>query len=206
MSRAFVLGLTGPSGSGKSEVAAVFSQNGYKVIDADKMAQKVVQKGSKTLLKLAQRFGDDIICADGTLDRRLLAQRAFCSQENTQALNAITHPAIVELVKEQINLFSKNGHNKIIYDAPLLFESKSDALCDCVLVVVADTATRIERIKQRDSISEKEIEQRIKAQYDDSFYTEKADYVINNSSTFDELMKKTYAVITAIDEVYNGTL
>lgn len=206
MSRAFVLGLTGPSGSGKSEVAAVFSQNGYKVIDADKMAQKVVQKGSKTLLKLAQRFGDDIICADGTLDRRLLAQRAFCSQENTQALNAITHPAIVELVIEQINLFSKNGHNKIIYDAPLLFESKSDALCDCVLVVVADTATRIERIKQRDSISEKEIEQRIKAQHDDSFYTEKADYVINNSSTYDELMKKTYAVITAIDEVYNGTL
>lgn len=201
-----VLGLTGPTGAGKSEVADLFLQSGYKVIDADKMAQKVVEKGSPTLLKLAERFGDDVICADGTLDRRLLAQRAFCSKENTKALNDITHPAIIKLVKEQIQLFAKNGHNKIIYDAPLLFESKSDALCDCVLAVIADKSKRIERIKNRDKITETEIEQRINAQHDDSFYTDKADYVIDNSSNYEKLFENTQAVIKAIDEVYNGTL
>ena len=206
MSKTIVIGLTGPMGSGKSTVAKTFCDNGYKLIDADVLARRVVEKGSKTLELLADKFGDDIINADGSLDRAKLSQRAFSSADNTQALNSITHPAIIQLVKAEIARYSAQGYTKIIYDAPLLFESKSDAFCDAIVSVVADKKLRANRVLSRDKISEKEVESRFMAQHDDSFYTEQSDYVITNDGSNDELINNTLAVIRAIDEVYYGTI
>ncbi len=205
MSKAFVVGLTGPMGSGKTMVAKLFAEHSYKVIDADILARKVVEKGSATLDKLKNTFGDSIISADGTLDRKKLSAIAFSSKENTKALNNITHPAIMELVKNSIQNFVSNGHTKILYDAPLLFESESDKLCDKVITVIADVDIRIERVKKRDNMSEQDIKKRIDSQHCDSYYIDKSDYVIYNNFSLDKLLLDTKKVISAIDEVYNVT-
>lgn len=201
MSRAFVVGLTGPTGSGKSVVADVFCQNGYVKIDADKIARQVVDKGSPALTGLAQHFGDDIINTDGTLNRKKLAHIAFSSNENTKRLNEITHPFIIELVKQQISDYENAGYNKIVYDAPLLFESGTDSLCDVVVSVVADMDVRIKRIRYRDNLTDQQVSDRLSAQHGDDYYTDKSDYVIMNNGSLLDLRSKTMSAIDAIEKV-----
>lgn len=195
MSRAFVLGLTGPSGSGKSAVADMFCQNGYVRIDADEIAKKVTDKGSPALAQLAQCFGDSIINADRALNRKALADIAFSSKENTQKLNDITHPFIIELVKAQISDYEHSGCDKIVYDAPLLFESGTDKLCDKIVAVIADKDVRVERIMCRDNLSTQQVQQRINAQHNDSFYTDKSDFVIVNNDDTDDLKDRVHAIM-----------
>lgn len=198
MSKAFVVGLTGPIGSGKSAVAEIFQNNGYKLIDADKVAREVVKKGSPVLDELSKNFGEDVINEDGTLNRRLLAQKAFSTKDGTALLNSITHPAIVSLVKKRIADFKAQGFDKIIYDAPLLFESETDKLCDSIVSVIAPKEVRIKRVVSRDNMPLSEIEKRIKAQHDESYYTEKSNYVIYNNSTLKELRLRTQSVVRAL--------
>lgn len=203
MSKALVVGLTGPIGSGKSAVAKLFCERGYAHIDADKIAREVVEKGSPVLIELATAFGDDVINPDGTLNRRLLSQKAFSKDNGAQLLNSITHPAILKRVEEKIESFKAQGYERILYDAPLLFESKSDKLCEKTVCVIAEKSIRLARVKLRDNISESEIESRMNAQHIDSYYTEKSDFVINNNSTLEKLREETIAVIKALDEVKN---
>ncbi len=195
MSKALVVGLTGPMGSGKSAVASIFLENGYVLIDADKVAREVVEKGSPVLEELRKTFGDDVINSDGTLNRKLLAKKAFSSDEGAQRLNAITHPAIVSLVERRIEEYSNDGYEKIVYDAPLLFESGTDKLCDKIVSVIAPKKLRIARVKSRDNMTENDIESRMNAQHDDSFYIEKSDFVIKNDSDLETLFENTQAVL-----------
>lgn len=206
MSKAMVVGLTGPIGSGKSTVAKIFCDNGYKLIDADVLARKVVEKGSKTLSELAKCFGEDIINPDGTLNRSLLAKRAFENKDMTDNLNNITHPAILELVKENIKEYEHNGYTKIIYEAPVLFESNSDKFCDKVVSVISYKSQRIARVKKRDNMSDNDIENRLNAQFDDSYYIEKSDFVIYNNSSYEDLNKAVLEVVSKLNEVHNVTL
>lgn len=206
MSKAYVVGLTGPIGSGKSVVAQIFLNNDYKLIDADKVAREAVEKDSPVLEKLALEFGCDVINRDGTLNRRLLADRAFSTKEGTDRLNSITHPAIVDLVKKKIAQYEENGVERIIYDAPLLFESNTNKLCDCIVSVIAPKEVRIQRVIERDSVTEADVRKRISAQHDESYYTEKSNYVIYNNSTLKELRRRTQSIVRALREVENGEI
>lgn len=206
MADTLVVGLTGPIGSGKSSVCKIFVSRGYVVVDADRLAKKVVEKGSKTLCELSEKFGFDVINEDGTLNRKMLAQKAFSSKENTELLNSITHPAILALVKKEIKENAENGNTKIIYDAPQLFESGSDSLCDKVICVIAKKEKRIERVRKRDNMPYADIENRISVQYSDGFFTEKSDYIIENNTSLDELLVRTNEVIDEIEKVHNGSL
>lgn len=206
MSKAYVVGLTGPIGSGKSVVAQIFLNNDYKLIDADKVAREVVEKGSPVLEKLALEFGCDVVNQDGTLNRRLLADRAFSTKDGTDRLNSITHPAIVDLVKKKIAQYEENGVERIIYDAPLLFESNTNKLCDCIVSVIAPKEVRIQRVIERDSVTEADVRKRISAQHDESYYTEKSNYVIYNNSTLKELRRRTQSIVRALREVENGEI
>lgn len=206
MAKALVVGLTGSIGSGKSSVCKVFVSRGYVVVDADKLAKKVVEKGSQTLSVLAEKFGCDVLNDDGTLNRKILAQKAFSSKENTNLLNCITHPAILALVKKEIEENAENGNTKIIYDAPQLFESGSDVLCSKVVCVIAKKELRIERVRKRDNMSYADIENRISVQFSDEFFTLKSDYVIENNDSLGKLVVRTNEVIDEIEKVYNGSL
>lgn len=172
------LGLTGPTGAGKSTVARLLEQNGIPLVDADAIARTVTEKGSPVLSALADTFGKDILFPDGSLDRRALAAVAFSSKENTEKLNAVTHPAILARIRRA--LADATG-DAVVLDAPLLFETGLDTLCDYTAAIVADEAVRLARITARDGISEEEAKKRMAVQPDTAFYAARADILLYNN-------------------------
>lgn len=172
------LGLTGPTGAGKSTVARLLEQNGIPLVDADAIARTVTEKGSPVLSALADTFGKDILFPDGSLDRRALAAVAFSSKENTEKLNAVTHPAILARIRRAL---ADAAGDAVVLDAPLLFETGLDALCDHTVAVVADEAVRLARITARDGISEEAAKKRMAVQPDTAFYAARADILLYNN-------------------------
>lgn len=192
-----IIGLTGPTGSGKSTVSSFFEERGFVTINADELARKALLPDSVCLKQLCSVFGNDILDTDKTLNRQRLAERAFSSKEKTQLLNDITHPwiflQVLKICRENID----SGRNLILFDAPLLFESNSDILCDKIVSVIAPKEIRLERLIKRDGLSAEQIEKRMSAQNDDDFYISKSDYIIDGSLTPEEI--KIY-----VETVING--
>lgn len=177
-----VYGLTGTTGSGKTAVSGLLQKQGFAVIDCDKLTKTGIYDEA-CLRELAAFFGSDILRADGTLDRRLLAQRAFSSEENTIKLNSITFPRIDKAIRGKIEELREKGNRRILLDAPTLFEAGADALCCRVIAVTAPASLRLERIRKRDGLSLKEAKLRLEAQRPEEYYAQRADFVIYNDST-----------------------
>ena len=165
-----VVGLTGPTGSGKTTVANAWRDQGAYIIDTDKLARQVTEVGSPYLAKLVDAFSPAILNEDGSLNRAELAKRAFSSPENAQQLNAITHPAIISLAQQEIEHAAEHGYSVAIVDAPLLYEAKADELCDTVVAVIASADIRKQRIMTRDNLTTEQAEQRMAVQKTDDFY------------------------------------
>lgn len=180
-----IIGLTGLTGAGKSTVAQKLMAYGCYHIDADKVAREVINNNENVKNKLKERFGSDVINDDGITNRPLLASRAFADEQSTNDLNAITHPAVTEEIKSIIKDMEEIGYRGIIIDAIALFESGLDKLCDFTVAVIAPQDIRLERIIKRDNISEEKALERINAQKDESFFTEKADFVLWNYPPYD---------------------
>lgn len=180
-----IIGLTGLTGAGKSTVAQKLMAYGCYHIDADKVAREVINNNENVKNKLKERFGADVINADGTTNRPLLASRAFADTDSTNALNEITHPAVIEEIKSIIKDMEEVGYRGIIIDAIALFESGLDSLCDFNVTVVAPKEIRLERIMKRDNITEEKALERINAQKNESFFTSKADFVLWNYPPYD---------------------
>ena len=175
-----VYGLTGETGAGKSTVALYLKEKGFYVIDGDLIAREITLKGKPALKELADFFGDDIIDEDGNLIRSLLASRAFCSKENTHRLNCITHPHIYREFIEEINKAEKEGYEKALIDAAAILESECKNLCEKIIVVTAPEKLRLERILERDSITQQQALTRMRAQKDDEYYLSQADIIVRN--------------------------
>ena len=190
-----IIGLTGQTGAGKSTVCEFLREKGLFIVDCDKVARNVTEKGSKTLDLLAEAFGGDIILSDGTLNRKELASRAFQSAEKTALLNSITHPEIINAIN---NVIKEHKNENIILDAPTLIESGAYKLCDKIVSVLADANIRKERIIARDDISYAEAEKRMSAQKDDSFYKEYSDAVIFNDGDKLEVRKSAESIFSKI--------
>lgn len=180
-----IIGLTGLTGAGKSTVAQKLIAYGCYHIDADKVAREVINNNENVKNKLKERFGADVINADGTTNRPLLASRAFADEQSTNDLNAITHPAVIDEIKSIIKDMDEVGYRGIIIDAIALFESGLDSLCDFTVTVIAPKEIRLERIMKRDNITEEKALERINAQKDESFFTSKADFVLWNYPPYD---------------------
>ena len=180
-----VIGLTGPTGAGKSTVAEAFEKAGCKTIDADLVARQAVTD-EKCLADLKAAFGNDIE-KNGTLDRRLLARRAFSSEKGAAKLNAVTHPVIMDEVKKRIAQYQPSGARAILLDAALLFESGADSLCNTTVAVTAPVEIRLNRIMSRDGISKELAEARIGAQKENSYYNERARYRLDGTMNRDNI-------------------
>lgn len=183
--RGLVIGLTGQTGAGKSTVAALLRERGLTVIDADQIARAVMQAGSEVLAGLASAFGADILFSDGSLNRPLLAQRAFSAPEQTARLNAITHPAIIQKMRAETARAFREGVKAVVLDAPQLFESGENQICDFIIAVTAPEPLRIERIMKRDQISEEPARLRANAQKSETYYKEHADILVRDYPPFD---------------------
>lgn len=193
----FILGLTGPTGAGKSLAARHLRSRGFSHIDADKAARAVVEPDSPCLKKLAEVFGQSILQPDGSLNRKRLAELAFANGR-VDELNAATHPFIMEYMKSEITALEKEGKEFAVLDAPALFESGADKLCNCVMAVTASRRIRISRIIERDGITAEQATARVNAQPAESFYTEKSRYVVSSDEGEKVLFK---AVDAAADEI-----
>ena len=193
------IGLTGQSGAGKGEFSRVFSlYDGVRIIDTDKTAREVVEKGKPCLAELCEYFGEEILTPDGELDRRKLASIAFSDKEKHQKLNQITHFHIMKEIKAWLSDAEKEGAKIAIIDAPLLFESSADSLCDITLGIIAPYRTRLKRIIKRDGIDKKSARLRLDAQPKDKFFKEKCTYIIANGGNLNSLMKKAKCFIEKI--------
>ncbi len=175
-----IAGLTGQTGAGKSSIAEFLGKNGVCIIDCDVLAREITLPGSPVLEKLSERFGEDIIRDDGTLDRRLLASRAFKNPEDTAALSAITHPAITQLARERIQQAQDDGFDIAVLDAAVLHASELKYDCDVIICVCAPEQERLERLEKRDKIERSEILKRMAAQPPEEYYRKNSDIIINN--------------------------
>ena len=148
-----IIGITGPSGAGKSILCTYLAANKMPVINADEVYHSLLSKGSPCTLALADEFGHEILCPDGTPDRKKLGAIVFSSDEKLQKLNSIVLGFVIDKINEIIEELNANGEKNVVIDAPTLIESGFDKHCNTVISVLAPKKDRIERIKARDNIS-----------------------------------------------------
>ena len=189
-----VIVITGKTGAGKSTVCHFAEELGFITLNADLVAREALAPGSDCLKALAEFFGYDIIDADGSCKRSVLARKAFSDPSYTEMLNRITHPWIISRCREYISELSHKNNTAILFDAPQLFESGGEVLCDKVIAVTAPFEVRLKRIMRRDSLSEEEALLRIRAQKDEEYYTKRSDEVINGGQS-EEAVRESFCRI-----------
>ena len=165
----FVLGLTGQTGAGKSTVSETLRQEGIAVIDADLVARQVVLPGMPALVRLRETFGEEII-REGALDRKKLGGIVFADPERLRTLNEIMLPVICEEIKRQMAQLFSQGRDVVVLDAPTLFESGADQMCQEICAVIAPEEDRCRRIMARDGLSYEQAMDRIHSQPGDDFF------------------------------------
>lgn len=185
-----VIGLTGGSGSGKSTAAGFIRENGIKVIDADVIARRITEKGSSALSELVSAFGEEILLSDGSLDRRAMADRIFADKDARNILESIVTKGVVKRIGELIEEERQAGAPVLVIDAPTLFETGADSLCDVVWLVTAPENSRLERLSERDGISTESIRARMAGQLSDEEKAARSDVVIENDSNLEDLKNK----------------
>jgi len=185
-----MVGLTGGIGSGKSTVARLLEERGSVVIDADVIAREVVER-PEVLAALADKFGAEILAADGTLDRAALAERAFVTDELRKELEKITHPPIGEEFLRQVAAARADGI--VVHDVPLLVESTRGYEYGGVIVVVAPKEVRLQRLEER-GVPRADAERRMALQATDEERAKVATWVLDNSGDLAHLERQIDAI------------
>lgn len=183
-----VIGLTGQTGAGKSTVTQSFIEKGFAVIDCDQLTREL-QSRPEILSMLEVAYGSQILLQDGSLNRKMLAAIAFSEPKQTEKLNKLMLPPICEEIKRRIAQAQADGKKYILLDAPTLFESGLDKICDRRVSVLASEEVRLQRILVRDKIDEQAARRRMSAQHPDSYYTVRSDFVLRNNGTREELLR-----------------
>ncbi|MDE8603127.1 dephospho-CoA kinase [Marinomonas sp. RSW2] len=184
-----IIGLAGGIGSGKSTITKCFNKLGIQSVDADDVARLVVQPESACLSKIHQRHGDHILLNDGNLNRSALRTIIFNQPEERVWLEALTHPAIRDEIKVQLNATSST-YTLLVH--PLLFETKQDAICKLVVAIDVPAHIQIQRVMSRDKISQESAEKIMRTQLSNSERIERADLVLENAGNIVEMNAKVF--------------
>jgi dephospho-CoA kinase len=182
-----VIGLTGGMGSGKSTVSQLLAEFGAVIIDADKVGHEAYQSNTKTWRDLVAAFGRQIVAQDGSIDRKKLGAIVFGSPEQLEHLNHIVHPRMFEMMKERIEQYRQQGVKVVVLDAAILFEANWTPLVDEIWVVIASESLVITRAKARTGLPEEQIRSRLNSQMPVEEKVKKANVVIQNDGTFEDL-------------------
>ncbi|WP_163468034.1 dephospho-CoA kinase [Fusobacterium sp. IOR10] len=190
-----IVGLTGGIASGKSTVSNILKELEIKIIDADIIAKKISEK-AEIKKEILLKFGEEILNSQKEIERRKLREIVFKNKEKLKILNSIYHPRIKDEFKK-----IKENHNKddiIIFDVPLLFETDIDKECDKIILVCIDEEIQIDRLMKRDGIDSDLAKMIIKNQMPQEEKMKKADIILYNDGTLDELTRKTKMIIEDI--------
>ncbi len=193
-----LFGLTGGIASGKSAVAARVRRRGIPVIDADELARDAVAKGSAGLAEIVKTFGEEVLAADGTLDRKKLAAVVFTDDAKRKALNGIVHPIVTMLTFKRSAELRDEGKPLACYEAALIVENGVADAFRPLVVVSAPEATQVTRACARDAAAEAEVRARIRAQMPLAAKVKAADFVIENTGSLADLDRRTDEVLQAI--------
>lgn len=199
-----IVGITGRSGCGKSSATKFLAAQGYPCIDADQIARQVLLPGSPCLAALRERFGDDILAADGTLQRRLLADRAFATSEGTRALTEITQPEILRRIDVELAKAAADDAKIAFVDGAVIVGTPFEARCNALLVVTAPYEVSVARICARDGISPEMARRRLDAQTPLETLRAAATREIVNDGTPEQLETKIRAALQALEKEAYG--
>ncbi len=194
-----VVGLTGGIASGKSTVGRMFADLGVPLLDADDVAREVVEPGTEGLEHVLEAFGRDLRGPDGHLDRKRLGAKVFGDPEARKRLNAILHPRIAARSAQRLADLTRAGSPYVLYEAALLVENGLHRTLAKLIVVRAQRAAQLDRLIQRDGLSEGEAAQRIDSQLPLEDKIAVADFVIDN----DGEREATRAQVVEVDRTLN---
>lgn len=195
-----LFGLTGGIASGKSAVAARLRERGVPVIDADKLARDAVLPGTEALAAIVKLFGNDVLLADGSLDRKKVGAIVFNNGEKRSALNAIVHPQVTLLTFAASKAYRDDGEALVAYEAALIIENGASAAFRPLIVVAAPEDVQIARMMKRDTLTEDEARARIRAQMPLAEKIAAADYVVENTGSLADVERRTDEVLATLCE------
>lgn len=183
-----IIGVTGSSGAGKDTLCEIL-ENKYnaEIVDADKIAKELSKKGTMYLKSIVDCFGSKIVNRQGELNRKKLASIIFEDEKKREELNKLTFIYVVDEIKRKISKLKKDI---IVVNAPLLFESNLNQICDFVIAIIAERDIQIERIMKRDNLTKEEAEKRLNMQNSNDYFEENADYIIYNKESLQDIEKQ----------------
>ena len=186
-----IVGLTGGIASGKSTVSNYFREFGAEVLDADVVAKELSEK-EENVAKIIEIFGNEILDENGNISRKKMRERAFLEKDKLKQLNELLHPQVIEVFKNKRE--NTKEDEIVIFDIPLLFEAGMESLCDTVIVVYISKRVQLERMMKRDRHGIDLAERIIESQMSMSDKIDKADIIINNNCTLEDLKNNVNVV------------
>jgi len=197
----FLIGLTGGIASGKSTVAKLLAAHGAETIDADAVAREVVEVGSTGLASVVEMFGEEILSAEGELDRKKLGAIIFGDEPKRLQLESILHP----LIKTRtMQLISESEKAVVVYAVPLLVEANVDYPFEMIVTVEAGVENQIERLINSRGLTATQAKERIKAQASRQEREARADFVVDSSGTHEQLARQVDALWEKIESTLSG--
>lgn len=187
------IGITGVIGAGKSSVIQILRQNGYTVLDCDRINDDLLLPNHKGYCQLVEAFHTGILHEDGTIDRLRMSDQIFSDPLKKQQAEAILHPLIKEEIYQQLNNHQKEA--LVFVEVPLLFEAGWESFFDEVWVVASEESLLLKRLMEYRGFEEYEARRRLNSQIPQSIKTEKADRVLWNNSDIESLTKQIYAIL-----------
>lgn len=183
-----VVGITGPTGAGKSIVCRLLGDwERISIIDCDQVSRQVVRRGERCLLDLAVEFSSAIVDKDGELNRKKLASIVFADRKKLQQMEKIIYPYILARILQTLGKREKAGDRAVFLDAPTLYQSGADILCQKVVAVLAPPEDRLRRIMERDGLTQEEARARMACQPGDEFFEKRVDHIICNTGRMSAL-------------------
>ncbi|BAQ56929.1 dephospho-CoA kinase [Lactobacillus acetotolerans] len=195
----FVLGLTGGIATGKSAADAFFKSKEIPVIDSDVIAHNILNVGQPGWKKVKEHFGSAYLNPDQTVNRRKLGQLVFAHPEQLKILNNITHPLVYQEIQKGISYNREHRIPVVVVDVPLLFESSPKKYYDSILVIALPEKLQVERLMKRNNLTKRQALARIHSQMPLSEKVAKADYVVANTGTIEELRDKLELLLKKIE-------
>ena len=192
------IGITGPTGAGKTTALNVLTELGAHIIDADQVYHDLLAHSTPMGDALTARFGSAILDETGQVDRKALGSVVFADPTALADLNAITHRFIIEEIDRQAAQAETDGRTAVAIDAIALIESGVGETCDAVVGILAPREIRIRRIMAREGIPADYARKRVDAQQGDDFFRTHCTYILENQGTAEEFAQKALALFQTL--------